>query len=115
MLELIPEQYHTLYNTIITLLPTITALAAQIITFIITIKKIFAAMTENTKQCTDKCNELMSGNDIKELKALVSEVIEENKKLKDDYKKMIEICTRVKLKKEQNLEESKQIHENTNA
>lgn len=107
MLELIPEQYHDLYNLIITLLPTITALAAQIITFIIAIKKLFAAMTENTKQCTDKCNELMTGNDIKELKALVGEVVKENEKLKADYEKMTEICTRVKIKREENVDANK--------
>lgn len=108
MLELIPEQYHELYNVIITLLPTITALLAQIITLIITINKLFSAMAKNTKECTDKCNELMSGNDIKELKTLVAKVVEENTRLKADYERMTEICTRVKIKREENYDENHQ-------
>lgn len=106
MLELIPEQYHELYNVIITLLPTITALLAQIITFIFTIKKVFATARQCTDDCTNKCNELMSGNDMKELKALVSQVVAENNRLKKDYERMTEICTRVKIKREENYNEN---------
>ena len=106
MLEFIPEQYHELYNVIITLLPTITALCAQIITFILTIKKVFATAKKCTDDCTAKCDELMTGNDIKELKALVNEVVKENKQLKADYERMTEICTRVKIKREENYDEN---------
>lgn len=106
MLELIPEQYHELYNLIITLIPTITALAAQIITFILTLKKVFATAKQCTDQCTAKCDELMTGNDIQELKQLVIKVVEENNQLKADYERMTEICTRVKIKREENYDEN---------
>lgn len=106
MLELIPEQYHELYNTIITLLPTLTALLAQIITLILTIKKIFATAKKCTDDCTAKCDELMSGNDLQELKLLVSKVVKENEELKKDYARMTEICTRVKIKREENYAEN---------
>lgn len=106
MLELIPEQYHELYNVIITLLPTITALCAQIITFILTLKRVFSTARKCTDDCTQKCNELMSGNDMKELKKLVETVIAENNQLKNDYARMTEICTRVKIKREENYDEN---------
>lgn len=102
MLELIPEQYHELYTIVITLVPTITALIAQIVSFIMILRQIFKTAQDCTDRCTAKCDELMSGNDIIELKALVNKVVEENAKLKEDYLRMTEICSRVAIKREEN-------------